>query len=257
MAHIVSLATVINKQTREESRRSELRKYLQGAQAAAAKAETRYELTGRMTKAAAEAIAGTLGKPSKMPGTSYGIPAQACQTGSALQQVAGSTCSGCYALKGQYMYTSVYKGQLRRMQGLRSQYWVDALVHMIDATGTRWHRWHDAGDLQDEGHLRNIVEVAERMPHVSFWLPTREAGIVRAYIALHGSVPNNLTIRVSDTMVDGKPRTVPHTVTSGVHDAAEPSHGAIACPAPQQDNECKSCRMCWDSSIPRVSYHKH
>jgi hypothetical protein len=29
------------------------------------------------------------------------------------------------------------------------------------------------------------------------------------------------------------------------------------CPAPDQDNECKDCRACWDKSVPNVAYGKH
>jgi hypothetical protein len=29
------------------------------------------------------------------------------------------------------------------------------------------------------------------------------------------------------------------------------------CPAPDQDNECKDCRACWDPSVKNVAYGKH
>ena len=40
----------------------------------------------------AHAIAGSIGYPSKMPGTSYGLSAEKCITGSKLAQIEGSTC---------------------------------------------------------------------------------------------------------------------------------------------------------------------
>ena len=49
-------------------------------------------------------IVGGLSKPSKMPGWAYGLPAAECKTGSKLAQVPGSVCSGCYALKGCYVF---------------------------------------------------------------------------------------------------------------------------------------------------------
>ena len=45
-------------------------------------------------------LVGGLSKPSKMPGWAYGLPAKECKTGSKLVNVKGSTCEGCYALKG-------------------------------------------------------------------------------------------------------------------------------------------------------------
>jgi hypothetical protein len=49
-------------------------------------------------------IVGGLSKPSKMPGWAYGIPAAECKTGKKLQDVPGSTCEGCYATKGCYVF---------------------------------------------------------------------------------------------------------------------------------------------------------
>jgi hypothetical protein len=45
-------------------------------------------------------LVGGLSKPSKMPGWAYGIPAKECKTGKKLQNIEGSTCYNCYALKG-------------------------------------------------------------------------------------------------------------------------------------------------------------
>ena len=51
----------------------------------------------------AKEITGGLSKPSKMPGPAYNLPASQCITGAKLVNVKGSTCSGCYALKGNYI----------------------------------------------------------------------------------------------------------------------------------------------------------
>ena len=53
-------------------------------------------------------LVGGLSKPSKMPGWAYGIPAAECKTGGKLKLVPGSTCEGCYADKGCYVFP-VYK----------------------------------------------------------------------------------------------------------------------------------------------------
>ncbi len=52
-------------------------------------------------------ITGTLSKPSKMPGWSYGIPAKECKVGSKLAKIPGTVCHGCYALKGCYVFPNV------------------------------------------------------------------------------------------------------------------------------------------------------
>ena len=60
-------------------------------------------------------LVGGLSKPSKMPGWAYGIPAKECKTGSKLVNVSGSTCEGCYALKGCYVFKVVQEAQYRRL----------------------------------------------------------------------------------------------------------------------------------------------
>jgi hypothetical protein len=223
------------------------------------------------------AIAGPLGFPSKMPGTSYGISAKACITGSKLAAIEGSTCHGCYALKGNYLYPSVEKAHEKRLAGISHPAWPIAVAKQITIahetgkgrTGpidSGWHRWHDSGDLQSESHLAKICVVATLTPHVRHWLPTRELQIVKSYVANGGIVPDNLLIRVSATMVDGQAtKAWPHT--SGVHtawvhytplsDLPPPARHGERCTAPENDGRCGPCRMCWDPEIPHTTYAKH
>jgi hypothetical protein len=114
-------------------------------------------------------------------------------------------------------------------------------------------RWHDSGDLLGEWHLAAIVEVARRCPWVRFWLPTREAKLVAAWLAKHGDFPSNLTVRVSATKIDGKPGAFPNTST--VHDKAAPA--GHACLAAHQGGKCGDCRACWSRDVANVSYHVH
>ena len=62
-----------------------------------------------------------LGKPSKMPGYSTAIPASACRTGAKLAQIPGSVCASCYAMRGNYLYTSVREGLQRRMEAIAGE----------------------------------------------------------------------------------------------------------------------------------------
>jgi hypothetical protein len=214
-------------------------------------------------------ICGTLGYPSKMPGTSYGIPAQACIIGSKLRDVKGSTCEKCYAFeRNNYKFRDVKKSQATRLMSLDDPLWVDAMVTLLIAAHigmnrkTRrafkklpwFHRWHDSGDLQSRDHLAKICAVARATPWLQHWLPTREAKIVKDFVRDGGSIPSNLTIRLSATMVDGAaPKAWP--LTSTVHDKS--SGNGHRCPAPQQGNKCGSCRACWSKDVTNVSYHIH
>jgi hypothetical protein len=206
------------------------------------------------TKAAAIKIAGSLGKPSKMPGLSYGISAQLCKVGAALAKISGSTCFDCYALKANYSYPSVKVAHAKRVAGITDPRWVDAMVYMIGKAGERYFRWHDSGDLQSFQHLLNIVTIAEKLPNVSFWLPTREKGLVNQYTRAFGEFPSNLCVRVSAAMIDaGAPAGFQNTST--VHN--EKDAAGYSCPAQSQGNKCLDCRACWDTSVSNVSYHKH
>jgi len=204
---------------------------------------------------ALQLIGGSLGNVSKMPGRSWSISAHKCITGSKLAKVAGSTCSGCYALRNNYNYPSVQTAHARRLASIAGPHWTAAMVFLLLHYKEKYMRWFDSGDLQSVQHLLKICSVAALTPKIKHWLPTRELAIVKAYVASGGSVPANLTIRVSATMVDG-PATKAWPVTSGVHTAA-PDDDTHICPAPQQDNKCGKCRACWSTEVSHVSYHKH
>jgi hypothetical protein len=211
---------------------------------------TRSTATPTLSRLEAEAIVGTLSKPSKMPCHSYSIPASACKIGSRLSKLPNSVCTGCYAKKGRYGFSSTQKALRKRLESLTHPRWTDAIVSLIGRTRSPYFRWHDSGDLQSLQHLMNIVSVAERLPTKQFWLPTREVGVVRSYLTAFGSFPSNLTVRVSAALVDGIPhREFPNTST--VVTAGE------TCPSPAQNNQCGTCRACWDPNVANVAYRKH
>lgn len=204
-----------------------------------------------LNKLTAAAICGGLSKPSKMPGPGYSIPAQMCNVGTILRKVVNSTCSRCYARKGRYTFPAVQQAMERRFATLSHPQWVEAIAYLIQCGDHRHFRWHDSGDLQGIWHLRNIFLVAEACPDVKFWLPTRERAVVLGTIARYGQPPPNLCIRMSATLIDAPPP--PWPTTSGV---VTKKDDAI-CKAHTQGNSCGTCRMCWNTSVPHVSYPLH
>jgi hypothetical protein len=78
-------------------------------------------------------LVGGLSKPSKMPGWAYGIPAAECKTGKKLQEVPGSTCFGCYATKGCYVFPVVQAAQYRRLAAIKNPLWVEAMATLINS----------------------------------------------------------------------------------------------------------------------------
>jgi len=234
-----------------------------------------------MTVAEAKSIAGSLGHPSKLPGYSYGISAQNCQTGSKLRKVPGSVCASCYAMTDWYRsWEPLLEGHRRRWNGIHHPRWVDAMVRMIDAAYAkqtdpkeRYFRWHDSGDIQGTWHLDRIVQVCERTPSITHWLPTREYAIVGAYLASGKTIPRNLVVRLSAHMIDSEPvipaelqATIGHLPVSTVSTASlrvlgmqiVEGKGSVECRAVEaRDNKCGPCRACWDPRVRSVNYPAH
>jgi len=199
---------------------------------------------------------GGLSKPSKMPGYGYGLSAFECSTGSKLRLIKNSTCSMCYALKGRYTFKGVKAAHANRLESITNDNWVESMTFLINhyCKKIKYFRWHDSGDLQSLDHLKKIVAVAMATPQVRHWLPTREAGILKAFYKEGLSLPGNLAVRVSATMIDGKPHSN-MGLTSTVHKNSKAI--GFTCKAPKQSNECKSCRACWNINIQNVSYAAH
>lgn len=228
-----------------------------------------------MTLEEAQEIVGTkeLGVTLKMPGFSFGLSAKDCITGSKLQNVEGSVCHRCYALRGNYTFPHVVDAHRRRLEGLSNPNWVEAMVMLIDHSrqiqrrknkniDTEFFRWNDSGDLQSVQHLDNICKICKLTSAIRHWMPTREYSIVQAFVAQGGGIPKNLTIRLSGHMIGGP---VPKALAkklgvqmSSVHmkDASLPK-GFTACIAHDQGNQCLDCRRCWNKNYKIISYPKH
>lgn len=214
---------------------------------------------------------GGFGAPSKMPGLAYGIAATKCKTGGKLRHVENSTCADCYALKGRYTIPAgtrrgtVAAAHERRLAAFERDpvAWQVSIIRDLRAATAetapehRYFRWHDSGDLQGPTHLRAIVAIAQALPQWRFWLPTREYALARLVVG--SSCPDNLVIRVSDAMVNGKPpRFATHS--SGVYSNKRPNAETAdktSCPAYKQGGVCGDCRACWDKEVLRVIYPLH
>jgi len=199
-------------------------------------------------------IVGGLSKPSKMPGWAYGLPAKECKTGSKLAQQDNTVCSDCYALKGCYVFKVVQEAQYRRLAAIRHPLWTGAMALLINSKKSKYFRWHDSGDVQDEEHLLKIFAVCKLTPETSHWMPTRESW-VKKFLK---DCPENLCVRFSVPMVDQEPiKSWPNVSTVITEDKPWFGLSSRACPAPQQDNACNDCRSCWNKEIFNISYWKH
>ena len=133
--------------------------------------------------------------------------------------------------------------------------WVSAMTLAISGSeGSGFFRWFDSGDIQSLAHLKQIAQIANNLPGIQFWLPTKEYKIVSDFTK-ENELPENLTIRISGYMIDG-PAPVALSKKIGVLTSTV-SKTSWTCPAGNQGNKCLSCRACWDKTVPNVTYKYH
>jgi hypothetical protein len=193
------------------------------------------------------AVVGGLSHTTKMPCPSYGTPAAECNVGQVLRDKEGSTCFGCYALKGRCGMINATTAQYRRLEAINHEDWVAGMVYLILPLPE--FRWSDTGDLT-QTYLDKIIEVCELTPDTMHWLPSREYALIKDNLY---NIPDNLVIRMSAPMIDGAAPEFENTST--VHRNL-PAIGT-ACPAIDNDGKCGDCRMCWDKEVKNISYNYH
>lgn len=210
----------------------------------------------RQVKKESQLEIGQFSQPSKLPCYSWSIPATKCHTGSKLAKIPGSVCAGCYALKGFYRMPRAKKAMDRRLKAYRSKNFVKNFVLALQ--GEKFFRWFDSGDVQNLKMLEDIADIAKRTPDCNHWLPTKESGIVKAFLAKHKTFPSNLVVRISAYMVNQ----VEHSKLTGngsivVSDFDLVPRGTVTCNAPKQGGKCLDCRACWNKEVPTVAYLEH
>jgi len=206
---------------------------------------------------------------TKMPWVSWDIPAWECITGSKLAKLENTVCSGCYATKGRYIFGTVKNANVNRFKQLETMNeWKLAFIKALQSKykglkdkNKAYFRWHTSGDLQSLDHLQAIVEIANELPLIKFWLPTKEIGIVSAFTKFN-DFPVNLCVRVSMFKIDQIPSYSMNLPTStvitdkGKNDDMQ--HHLNLCHASEETNgSCGDCRKCWDKNTSNVAYKFH
>jgi len=211
-----------------------------------------------------------IGHTTKMNCYSWGIPTDNCKTGRQLAKDPNSSCHGCYARRGNYMYASTRNAMRGRLEQLSDPRWIEAISYLINKRNQPkgQFRWFDSGDLQNHEHLLKILEVVKHTPQVKHWLPTQEHELITEHIIGGWDIPENITIRLSARLVDGNApvELVNHLNlfknvkgyigTSRVTKRDTWKASANKCPSSLQKNNCASCTKCWQR-IPNIDYKKH
>ena len=205
-------------------------------------------------KAKFKALTGGLSKTEKMPCFSFNLSALHCNIGSKLVSIKNSVCYGCYALKGRYIQYNLINKMKYKTNLIKGDQWVNAMIYLIENQGNtkdkNYFRWFDSGDIQEMEHLKKIVEIAQRLPKIKFWLPTKEFKLISDYRKNLGEFPSNLIVRLSAPMI-GETLKTKHFLTSSVNGKG------FNCPSSKQNSKCLDCRACWDFKIKNINYKYH
>ena len=206
---------------------------------------------------------------SKMPSLSFGLPAgESCP-----MAVYGenSICGSCYAGKGSYSWAPVKNAQSVRFEYVRQackdeqtgNEFVALMTQALEAEAKRQYRkgyeqavfrLHDSGDLFSAAYINLWIRVAQNVPHIKIWCPTRMYRTKNMMILealLRFSSLDNVVLRPSALFFGEDAPTIP-----GFAAGSTASKDGFSCPASQQNNECRDCRACWDGSLT-ISYRKH
>lgn len=207
-----------------------------------------------------EKAIGGFSRPGKMPGISWGISASRCHVGTILHDrdkanaVKKTVCGDCYARKGTYGFSNVQARLEKRYEALFGADFVPGFVAGVrqNTVAGDLVRLHDSGDFQSMNHLLNVIRICSTVRDVLFWAPTREASLLAQLTP--EDVPENLVLRLSGNLIDGKPpKGWPYTST------VVTDYDAATCPSSKEGGSCTDagCSACWDLDVKNVKYLKH
>lgn len=164
-------------------------------------------------------------------------------------------CKGCYATTGNYRYPNVKAPRLENREDWQRIEWCDDMVKALDKD--RFFRWFDSGDMYTLGLAEKILEVMQRTPWCSHWLPTRMHKFpkFRAVLRDMQALPN-VMVRFSSDSVRGE-------YVKGLHgsvivpDAETLPDGVSLCGAYSREGKCGGCRACWNKDVEVIAYPAH
>lgn len=225
------------------------------------------------------------GEPDKMPGPSWAMEAGTSCPGAVFGT--GTICEWCYASGGQHRKNITLGEKAAKKAGNRGyamrphvvrankvrfffakiasvnpqyrQLFVDTMVAAIRDNPhlDGYFRIHDAGDFFSPSYVSMWRDITAALPDVQFWAPTRSwhladpHGKWAAAFTSINALPN-VTIRPSALRIEDAAPSVPgFAAGSGV------KVEGYNCPASTQNNQCGSCRSCWDDRTKAIYYHAH
>jgi len=164
-------------------------------------------------------------------------------------------CSGCYATTGCYSFKGTKAVRADNKAAWQEAGWVDTMVHALRKH--RYFRWFDSGDMYSLGLAEKMLEIMQRTPWVSHWLPTRMHKFPKFKIVLDQmKVLKNVSVRFSSDSINGEYIKELHGSVI-IPTPKQVKKGMTLCQAYEHNGTCNGCRACYDKKVKVIAYPAH
>ena len=164
---------------------------------------------------------------------------------------AGITCradapcrkSGCYAMKGHWLYQNVKNSLQENLDAYvnNPSLYFDSIASQTALA--RFVRWHSSGDIVDAKYFEGMCKVARKNKATHYLCFTKKFEIINDFIASGKKIPKNLSVVFSawSNWIPDNPYDLPTTYVYGKNFNNELiPKDSIPCVG-----KCESCQSCW------------
>jgi hypothetical protein len=168
-------------------------------------------------------------------------------------------CKGCYATTNFYLMKTTRAPRDHNKTDWQRLDWVDDMVKAL--SNDRFFRWFDSGDIYTLALGEKILEVMQRTPWVSHWLPTRMHKFPKYKgLFLKMKALDNVMVRFSSDSVRGEYIKGLHgsVIVPSSEDKVFPNGLNVSyCEAYKNEGKCSGCRACYSKDVDLIVYPAH
>ena len=175
---------------------------------------------------------------------------------------AGITCradapcrkSGCYAMKGHWLYQNVKNSLQENLDAYvnNPSLYFDSIASQTALA--RFVRWHSSGDIVDAKYFEGMCKVARKNKATHYLCFTKKFEIINDFIASGKKIPKNLSVVFSawSNWIPDNPYNLPTTYVYGKNFNNELiPKDSIPCVG-----KCEICQSCWTLKKGQSVYFK-
>ena len=177
---------------------------------------------------------------------------------------AGITCradapcrkSGCYAMKGHWLYKNVKNSLQENLDAYinNPSLYFDSIASQTALA--RFVRWHSSGDIVDAKYFEGMCKVARKNKATHYLCFTKKFEIINDFLASGKKIPKNLSVVFSawSDWIPDNPYNLPTAYVYGKNFNNDMiPKDSIPCVG-----RCESCQACWTlKKMMSVYFCKH